>query len=1037
MKLEVNSKVILDITRAKAKLYEFGIEEQFHLDMAQDPKRLILLTIGILGELSAVEARSPGSADSYKQELQEQLVHVGQYFESLTNSKITSGIDEYLTLLSSAAYYLADMPGSSLVVARLLPPNPDTLTDSYLEGFLVWLLKQDNDEGYYYVSLGDFNYLISSLNLCFLSFFQLDSDLETVLDAAAQLRRAVYERGSDREILLVDTICAVVSKRLHTSSIICLPLYTSIPIDEWAPILSEGKIVREFWPGQRLIAEAGVLNGKSAVIQMPTSAGKTKSAEIVIRSAFMSGRADLAVVVAPFRALCSEITSDFEKSFANELVGVNELRDVSHVDGHEAEFLKFLLGEEYKGGAENNILISTPEKLAYLLRQKPELAQKIGLVIFDEGHQFDTGTRGVTYELLISSLNVALPSDAQKLLISAVVSNAKSLNDWLNGESGIFIQAGKKLPTIKSVAFLSWVTDMGQLSYLDSDHVKDSGLYVPRVIQETKLNRKKGERKDRYFPERNKSSSCACYLGIRLASQGSVAMFCGTKATVKSTLKLIVGNYERGLSLAPPSSVSDSGELLRIATLMDMHFGDGNIYSKAIELGALPHSTGIPNGVRVSVEWAMSHNQARLVVCTSTLAQGVNLPIKYLIISSLAQGKKWIKTRDFQNLIGRAGRAGYHTEGSIIFSDQKIYDDRMSWVGRKRWAGVLALLDFSNSEDCISSLLELIKPFDPMSDVNASLQFLKAPSEAIQNLKDLFGVEEAKKLSLYGDMAYRASLVDSIESFFLAMIRENPSTAELNSFVELCHGTLAYHLSDAQQKAYLDAAFLIFHDRISTLPAEKFSYYGKTLLGLDALKRIDNWLIENSFELELQDDPLEMLVLFWDLLEDVIGDRMSSIEPKEARFSIADMWVRGESYDDIYKEMVKIGAAIRAGSKLRKITQEAVVAFTAMLAFDAMSVIGASADILEETTENETAYNLARRLQESLRLGLKSEFEVWLYGKGYTDREVCKVLSNSLKEVRKENVVNFNILSENPEVVREALKNLPSVYSQIAEPHSL
>ncbi|MBV4452932.1 MULTISPECIES: DEAD/DEAH box helicase [Pseudomonas] len=1037
MKLEVNSKVILDITRAKAKLYEFGIEEQFHLDMTQDPKRLILLTIGILGELSAVEARSPGTADSYKQELQEQLVHVGQYFESLTTSRVTSGVDEYLTLLSSAAYYLADMPGSSLVVARLLPPNPDTLTDSYLEGFLVWLLKQDNGEGYYYVGLGGFNNLISFLHAYFLSFFQLGSDLEAVLDAAAQLRKAVYERGSDREILLVDTICAVVSKRLHTSSIICLPRYTGIPINDWAPVLSEGKVVREFWPGQRLIAEAGVLNGKSAVIQMPTSAGKTKSAEIVIRSAFMSGRADLAVVVAPFRALCSEITSEFEKSFANELVGVNELRDVSHVDAHEAEFLKFLLGDEYKGSAENNILISTPEKLAYLLRQKPELAQKIGLIIFDEGHQFDTGTRGVTYELLISSLNVALPADAQKLLISAVVSNAESLNDWLNGEAGIYIQAGKKLPTIKSVAFLSWVTDMGQLSYLDSDHVKDSGLYVPRVIQETKLNRKKGERKDRYFPERNKSSSCACYLGIRLANQGPVAMFCGTKATVKSTLKIIVGNYERGLSLPPPSTVSDSGELLRIARLMNMHFGEGNIYSKAIELGALPHSTGIPNGVRVSVEWAMSHNQARLVVCTSTLAQGVNLPIKYLIISSLAQGKKLIKTRDFQNLIGRAGRAGYHTEGSIIFSDQKIYDGRKTWAGRRKWADVLGLLDFSNSEDCISSLLELIKPFDPLSDVNASLQFLRAPSEAIQHLKQSLGVEEAKKLPIYEDMVYRASLVDSIESFFLAMIRENPDTAELSSFVELCHGTLAYHLSDPQQKAHLDAVFLIFHDRISSLPPEKFSYYGKTLLGLDALKKIDEWLIENSFELDLQDDALEMLVLFWDLLEDVIGDRMSRIEPRESRFTVADMWVRGCSYDDIYKKLVEMGAVIRAGSTLRKMTQEAVVDFTSMLAFDGMSVVGASADILEETTDNEMAYNLVRRLQESLRLGLKSEFEIWLYGKGYTDREVCKILNESLKEVRKENIVNFKILSENAEIVGEALKDLPSVYSQIVEPRPL
>lgn len=1037
MKLEVNSKVILDITRAKAKLYEFGIEEQFHLDMAQDPKRLILLTIGILGELSAAEARSPGSADSYKQELQEQLVHVGQYFESLTTSRITSGIDEYLTLLSSAAYYLADMPGSSLVVARLLPQNPAVLTDSYLEGFLVWLLKQENDESYYYVDLGGFNDLISLLHACFLSFFQLESYLEGVLDAAAQLRKAVYERGSDREILLADTICAVVSKRLHTSSIICLPRYTGIPIDEWAPALREGKVVREFWPGQRLIAEAGVLDGKSAVIQMPTSAGKTKSAEIVIRSAFMSGRADLAVVVAPFRALCSEITSEFEKSFANELVGVNELRDVSHVDAHEVEFLKFLLGDEYNGGAENNILISTPEKLAYLLRQKPELAQKIGLIIFDEGHQFDTGTRGVTYELLISSLNVALPTDAQKLLISAVVSNAESLNDWLNGETGVYIQAGKKLPTIKSVAFLSWVTDMGQLSYLDSDHVKDSGLYVPRVIQETKLSRKKGERKDRYFPERYKSSSCACYLGIRLASQGPVAMFCGTKATVKSTLKLIVGTYERGLSLPPPSTVSDSSELQRIARLMNMHFGEGNIYSKAIELGALPHSTGIPNGVRVSVEWAMSHNQARLVVCTSTLAQGVNLPIKYLIISSLAQGKKWIKTRDFQNLIGRAGRAGYHTEGSIIFSDQKIYDGRMTWLGKRKWAEVLALLDFRNSEDCISSLLELIKPFASLPDVNASLQFLRAPSEAIQHLKQSLGVEEAKKLPIYEDMVYRASLVDSIESFFLAMIRDNPDTAELSSFVELCHGTLAYHLSDPQQKAYLDAAFLIFHDRISSLPAEKFSYYGKTLLGLDALKIIDNWLIENSFELDLHDDALEALALFWSLLEDVIGDRMSRIEPREARFTIADMWVRGESYDDIYKKLVQMGAVIRAGSKLRKLTQEAVVDFTAMLAFDGMSVVGASADILEETSDNEMACNLVRRLQESLRLGLKSEFEIWLYGKGYTDREVCKVLSESLKEVRKEGVVNFKILSENAELVGEALKDLPSVYSQIAETRQL
>ena len=65
----------------------------------------------------------------------------------------------------------------------------------------------------------------------------------------------------------------------------------------------------------------------------------------------------------------------------------------------------------------------------------------------------------------------------------------------------------------------------------------------------------------------------------------------------------------------------------------------------------------------------MKEGLVRFVVCTSTLAQGVNLPIRYLIVTSVYQGKEQIKVRDFHNLIGRAGRAGMHTEGSILFAD--------------------------------------------------------------------------------------------------------------------------------------------------------------------------------------------------------------------------------------------------------------------------------------------------------------------------------------------------------------------------------
>ncbi|MCV5778901.1 hypothetical protein OFN45_31825, partial [Escherichia coli] len=50
------------------------------------------------------------------------------------------------------------------------------------------------------------------------------------------------------------------------------------------------------------------------------------------------------------------------------------------------------------------VIILTPEKLLYILRQEPDIVQKAGLVVYDEGHQFDTGSRGVTYELLLTSI---------------------------------------------------------------------------------------------------------------------------------------------------------------------------------------------------------------------------------------------------------------------------------------------------------------------------------------------------------------------------------------------------------------------------------------------------------------------------------------------------------------------------------------------------------------------------------------------------------------------------------------------------------
>jgi replicative superfamily II helicase len=93
--------------------------------------------------------------------------------------------------------------------------------------------------------------------------------------------------------------------------------------------------------------------------------------------------------------------------------------------------------------------------------------------------------------------------------------------------------------------------------------------------------------------------------------------------------------------------------------------------------------TGHPDGVGESGLFAMKASLIKFVVCTSTLAQGVNLPIKYLIVTSVNQGKDRILVRDFHNLIGRAGRAGMHTEGSVIFADNAVFDKKGQ--RRERW----------------------------------------------------------------------------------------------------------------------------------------------------------------------------------------------------------------------------------------------------------------------------------------------------------------------------------------------------------------
>jgi len=110
-----------------------------------------------------------------------------------------------------------------------------------------------------------------------------------------------------------------------------LPNLSGIEKSKWHIYLS-GKIsMKILWSAQRIIGEAGIFEGKSGIIQLPTGVGKTKSLELIIRSAFIGERTNAVIVITPLRALCNEIKGDLQRAFGKE-VNVNQFSDILQED---------------------------------------------------------------------------------------------------------------------------------------------------------------------------------------------------------------------------------------------------------------------------------------------------------------------------------------------------------------------------------------------------------------------------------------------------------------------------------------------------------------------------------------------------------------------------------------------------------------------------------------------------------------------------------------------------------------------------------
>ncbi len=1040
MRPEQKSQLLLGVTRSKAKMIEYGIPEEHHIKIKQDPAKLFTISIGLLGDLAAAINRDEYDPD-FLSELRTNLLFSARFFDSYLQSKLNEALDPYLVLLGSASYYLCDLPGSASVLAKCINGDCPDLDGEGLEDLLLWLLQSDLGT-YFDGTEGPFGEYIDGFSRWVLQFFKDGTGESNLLDLATKLREAVYESGTPRQLLFGDVIAAVLRKKLENSAWKALPSYSGLPRNKWLHALQKESFIKELWPAQHLLGRADVLKGKSAIVQMPTSAGKTKATELILRSAFLADRVSLAIIIAPFRALCHEIKNSLVEAFHDEPTKVDELSDALQTDFEITE----LLGHQ-------QILVVTPEKLIYVLRHSPELASHVGLLVFDEGHQFDSGTRGITYELLLTSLRSMIPEETQKVLISAVISNAEAVGKWLNGEPNV-VEGTTLVPTFKSVGFASWLDQLGRIEYVDSRDAEQNEFFVPRVIERFNLGRRGRERKDRFFPEKSNGQAIALYLGMKLAPNGGVAIFCGRKSTAANICEKAVEIIERGSPLSLPLEFSNQQEVERLTHLYVENLGAEAPASQCAAHGIFSHHGNTPHGIRLAVEYAMREDLVRFVICTSTLAQGVNLPIRYLIVTSVYQGMDRIKVRDFHNLIGRAGRAGMHTEGSILFADPVIYDKRKARNDKWRWEQVKELLEPRNSEPCISNLLSIFEPIksddDKYTITMEALDFAKTyisdPDEVAKLAAEITAQHGDKGFSRDGverQVAWRISLICAIESFLLSHWDETENGLSDAEVIRLAEGTLAFFLANDQKKGHIRELFQLLAQNISaniTDPARR-KIYGRTLYGVQDAQAIERWIQSNAANLLSIVDETEILDLAWPLLtQHINGSVFTKFDKPEVLKEIAHGWISGKTFSDLLKIIHKRKAKMIWGTRRREFKIDHVVAVCeGTLAYDGALLIGALCEFIETLDQDGTGdlINRLQLFQKRLKYGLPTETTIALYELGFSDRLISQDLAVSLnlsgaqkknlvKALKKDRDVAIAVIEKYPAYFQERMNELVS-----------
>lgn len=521
------------------------------------------------------------------------------------------------------------------------------------------------------------------------------------------------------------SLLGLASADLAAAGVINVQAPPSIPTDGWRTFTRRLATRRPYlWPNHRDAIGSGYLNlGTSAVLSFPTGAGKSTLAEMKIAVTRLAGKK--VVFLAPTLALVSQVAVEVRHTFPEA--------EATMTDDLEPEDLK-------------NISVMTPERCLTLLGFSADVFKDVGLLVFDECHlmhpkEREGSTRRSIDAMLCLLAFLRTVPDTDVLLISAMISNAEELAAWISELTGrtALAQTLTWKPTRQAKGCVVYPSDqIKKLNSLIAPEVNRTQKSVPVRVRrqltatpmgmfslfQTWKTTNEGDYalldmlgEDILLDAAKKKSSWGNGWSVYLTPNRNAVAAAIAARSADAGVKTLV--FAQTIPFCT-SIQKQAQETMRPRTV-SFNDGEAENYALAVtELGGAPHSyctpgalAGCHHGALLPVERQVNESLFKradgvnLMIATSTLAQGMNLPGQMVVIAGddrfdvELNKMALLETHELLNAAGRAGRAGEAAEGMVVLVPGKVIDyDVQSHGIAKHWMDLQKI--FSNNDQCLA-----------------------------------------------------------------------------------------------------------------------------------------------------------------------------------------------------------------------------------------------------------------------------------------------------------------------------------------------